>query len=159
MDGISYGGSSHHTYESRLIPSTYVFFFTLRYILLTNIALFQAVLWQSENLTQQLMLCIHVQGGYFTVQRWWSLVLGLVVLFYNLQNTRIRSSEESDDSKRNHCQVLPEYPVASTQALLRAPVHDDLHDGREHETQEREADGSHQGDEGAQVRHHYSNAN
>lgn len=44
MDGISYGESLCHAYESRLIPFSYVFFFTLRYILLTNIAMFQAVL-------------------------------------------------------------------------------------------------------------------
>lgn len=56
------------------------------------------------------------------------------MLLNNLENACVRAREESDHAETNHCQVLPEDPVAATKSLVRSPVHDDLNDGREHES-------------------------
>lgn len=56
------------------------------------------------------------------------------MLLNDFKNACVRAGEESDDAETDDSQVLPEYPVAASKSLVRAPVHNDLDNGREHES-------------------------
>lgn len=70
----------------------------------------------------------------------------------DLQQTNVRAGQKAHNAKYDEQQILPQAPVESSQTRF-VPVHDNLNDGREHETEGAQADGTNQRDKRPQIGH------
>lgn len=59
------------------------------------------------------------------------------MFFNDLQETCVGTCAESDYTKRNYGQVLPQNPISLAKTIFRAQANDDLDQGWEHEAEER----------------------
>lgn len=77
----------------------------------------------------------------------------------DLLDTGVGARDEGEHGENDEDDVLDESPLEDAEVARFLPEGDDLDHGRAEETQDGEADRSHQGDEGLQVRQSDGNGN